>query len=49
MDFTPMYIHVFAELIDFLALLDKRYEDKVKKDGTFMARKVRQSELRDHL
>ena len=29
------------ELNEFLHLLDKRYEEKVKKDGTFMARKER--------
>ena len=31
----------YLGLCDFLAKLDQRYEAKVKKDGTFMARKVR--------
>ena len=38
-----MYIiaKCFVELTDFLTILDKRYEDKVRKEGTFMARQLR--------
>ena len=32
-----------SELTDFLTLLDTRYKEKVRKEGTFMARKVRHS------
>ena len=33
---------MFTELEDFLTLLDDRYDIKVKKDGTTMAKKIRQ-------
>ena len=44
--YMPWCVHngkmfLYIELIDFLTLLDKRYEEKVKKEGTFMARKLR--------
>ena len=35
--------HFTYELLDLLHLLDKRYEDKVKNEGTSMARKKRVS------
>lgn len=36
-----MFLFVNVGLIDFLSKLDARYNNKVKKDGTAMARKQR--------